>query len=338
MEVLGCSRPTIRTAIQILVDEGVLHRQPGVGTYVGLPEPRGDTQRALGLIVPTIADPCHSELAEAVEQQSSKAGYHQILGQSLYTPGGEAKCLMKFAANPCVKGLVVVPNLGDDWPLQAYRYLQERGIPVVLAVRNARAIEADVVASDNLRGAREIVHYLIGIGHRRIAYIQGVPQWLGSRFEGYRQALGGSGIPDDKDLILSLNAPARQAGREGVKVLLDRGVRFSAIFARNDATAVGVLQGLEEARIRVPDQVSVAGIDSTHISGNLVPPLTTVDTSLEEIARQAVNLLLDRVEGRFDGPARNLTIQPRLIIRGSTAPPGNSSFAFTQATGLGTSG
>ncbi len=110
---------------------------------------------------------------------------------------------------------------------------------------------------------------------------------------------------------------AEEAGLSGVRWLLEHEVPFSAIFARNDLTASGVLRGLYEANLRIPDDVSVVGFDSTKLSAHFQPPLTTVDHTLQEIGRQAVHLLLDRIEGRYDGPVRRVTIEPRLVIRES---------------------
>lgn len=125
-------------------------------------------------------------------------------------------------------------------------------------------------------------------------------------------------------MIVAIDRPpetrADELGYCGLRELVDRGAAFSAIFARTDLTAVGVLRGLREAGLRVPEDVSLVGFDNTALAAHLQPPLTTVDHTVTEIGRLAVAFLLDRAEGRYTGPTRQVIIQPQLVLRESCAP------------------
>ncbi|MGI8689530.1 MAG: GntR family transcriptional regulator [Thermomicrobiales bacterium] len=316
-ERFAVSRTTVRRAVKMLVDERLLYRVPGSGTFVGQPAAK-ESPATLGLVVPSLANPYYGELSEAIEGAANARGYQLLVGQSQYTSADEARYLLRYAESPDVKGVLVTPS-GEDPALAAYRYLMERETPFIFTGRVAPAVDADAVTADLARGARELVRYLIELGHRRIAYIGASRPRPDLNLEGYRLALRDAGIPEDPSLIPALDADNESVGRLGVRALREQGTAFTAIFARIDMTAATVLQALRAAGLRVPEDVSLVGFDNTHLSAHLQPPLTTVDTSLQELGRLAVALLLDRVEGRYVGPPRHLLLRPQIIPRASSA-------------------
>lgn len=326
------SRTTVRRAIQLLVDEGVLYRVPGSGTYVGQESLNQGVHEMLGVIVPTLANPYYAALTDAIEQEANLRGYQVLVGQSDFTKTNEANYLLRYADNPAVKGALVVPNV-QRLSVDAYQYMIANNTPFIFVSRSTDEVEADIVVPDRKRGARDMVKYLVELGHRQIAYIRGIPPYSDSHFEGYRQALREANIQEDPDLIISLEADQEEAGRKGIKLLLDRATTFSAIFARNDITANGAMQELKKLGLRIPDDVSVAGVDNIAFSAHLEPPLTTIDTNMLELGRLAVDFLLDRVEGQYAGPPRRVTIAQCLIKRASCGLPREGDLDIPVATG-----
>jgi LacI family transcriptional regulator len=168
----------------------------------------------------------------------------------------------------------------------------------------------------NREGARLATEHLIGLGHRRIAFIAGDPAHADAveREQGYRQALEAARLRVDPALVLS-GAFTEHSGLAAVERLLDSRSRFSAIFAANDQMAFGAMLGLYRRGRRVPDDVSVVGFDDLASSLFMLPPLTTVHNPVQEIGELSARAILSLIGGQR--PSVEVP-GPRLIVREST--------------------
>lgn len=187
------------------------------------------------------------------------------------------------------------------------------------------------VEVDDEGGAYEVVRHLISLGHRQIAHLAG-PLHLSNareRLLGYRRALEEAGIPFDEALVAQGGYVSGES-REPMAQLLDaeRGSPFpTAIFCANDSSAVGCLEALAERRLRVPEDISVAGFDDAYVASMTIPQLTTARQPFGELGRRAVEMLLEQVEGASAASSggvmtpRAEIVDSKLVVRASTGPP-----------------
>ncbi|MTV25650.1 LacI family transcriptional regulator [Nitriliruptoraceae bacterium ZYF776] len=197
--------------------------------------------------------------------------------------------------------------------------------PVVAVDPQADALDVPSVTAENREGADAAVAHLLGLGHRRIAFIGGRPDLLSARLreDGYRDAHARAGLEVDPSLVVRGDyRPDRAA--EAAHTLLDLVDPPTAILAANDAMAISVLAVARTRGVRVPDELSVTGFDDTPEAALADPPLTTVDQGIRELGERAVGLVLDLLDDDRPQPASSpVTLPTRLVVRAtSAAPPG----------------
>ena len=196
------------------------------------------------------------------------------------------------------------------------RGLRAQGSRLVLCGRPKpiRDAPANVVTFDNAGAGRALVDHLVGLGHRRIAYVGGPAGRTTSsdRRRGFVEGMSAAGLRVDEQLVAEGDF-SRDSGYAAAAGLIDSGAEFTAIIGGNDQIAIGVLVALRDAGRSVPDDVSVVGIGDTPIAADLSPALTTVHLPLEEAGRQAVSFAFAP-----QGPTKTVTLPHSLVVRGST--------------------
>jgi len=249
----------------------------------------------LGHIVPSIAGPVSPALARAVEDQAQKFGYNVILCNS-YDSIEKERAYIDILLERRVDGIVMSSPILDEHIIT----IRERGVPLAIIERRAETSGFYYVEPDNFKGARDAVNYLIKLGHRRIAMITGPSGTLISRrrVEGYATALGDAGIPVDPDLKAEGDY-SRASGFRAMQRFLDLKPRPTAVFAANDAMAIGAMQAAHQAGLRIPQDISFIGFDDTYAELS-IPPLTSVHQPLYEIGVLAAKLVVAQIRGTID--------------------------------------
>ena len=324
MAEFGISRTTVRRALGVLARAGLLQALAGRGSIVHgqvPPAPAAEGGiRAILLVVPTFSDPFYGELVDAIEQEARRHGLSVIAGQSDYCVESESRQLAAAASDPVVRAVVVVPS-SVAAPSPGAQALAATGKPLVYLGRwPADGSGADSIGTDYREAAFQATRHLLARGDHRIAYVEGRPHLPGfSPRAGYAAALLEAGIAAPDELVRILDLPAEEAGARGVAAMIAAGIPFSAVLARNDVTAMGVLRALREAGLAVPGDVAVASINNSVLARSVDPPLTSVDTFPHVVGRMAVRLVQDRLDRVTTGPAVHLTVGSALIVRPSTA-------------------
>jgi len=270
----------------------------------------------IALLLPDITNPFYAALVSGIQQRALETGHTMLLCTTEGDPEREEQYLTLLRAKQVdgvlVDGLVLPPE-------RIARFVRE-GLPIVCLDRDVDSTAVPLVQVDNRLGARMATEHLLSLGHTRIAHVQGAPE-LGiseERVQGYREALAEAGISFDPQL-LAIGSFTEEGGYKAARSLLET-PGFTAVFAANDLSAIGVINAIVESGRRVPDDVSIVGFDDLRLSKFTAPPLTTIHQPAFEIAELATELLLELASGRKVRQLRHL-LEPALVVRSSTAPP-----------------
>lgn len=216
-----------------------------------------------------------------------------------------------------VDGVIFVgSHSGDSMPGQ----LVKHGIPLVFCGRPAVDLDVDYVDADHRNGARMAVSHLVAGGRRQIATIHGTLDMPSSRdkLDGYHDALIAAGLPVDATLEVSGNySPA--IASEVMRALLARHPDIDGVFAASDTMAAAAAGVINEAGLRIPEDIAVVGYDGTPVAQATRPMLTTVRQPIEAMGRAMADRLLRRID-QPDEPTSHIIFSTELIVRESSAP------------------
>jgi DNA-binding LacI/PurR family transcriptional regulator len=271
------------------------------------------TSAVLAVMVSDLRNAFFADVVEALDAAAAAAGFSLILNTGGRSPARERTALRNLLSfRPA--GLVL---LSPVLPASAIEEAAAQS-PVVLVSRASRLSTVDTVNDDGESGAALAVEHLAGLGHRDIAHLDGgVAAGAAARRRGYLAAMRVHGL--EPLVVRSEHTDA--AGEKAVRELLALGREMpTALLAGNDFNAIGAISGLEEAGLRVPEDVSVVGYDNSSLAALRHLSLTTIDQPRTEMGRLAVDALLERVRGERDRPVRHL-LCPSLVVRSTTAAP-----------------
>ncbi len=270
--------------------------------------------RTIGLVVTTVADPFASEVVCGVEQTANDHGYSVFLADSNADPERERKVVQAFAERR-VDGIIVTSSRVGALYLPR---LTEMMVPIVLVNDQYPGAFVHSVMIRNLEGIRAAVRHLIGLGHRRIAYLgdQFGYQSDAERFAGYREALDATGIPFHPELVVHGDGKPEAAVR-AMETLLSLAVPPTAVCCYNDMSALGAMQSIRARGKRVPEDISVTGFDDLFFASYTDPPLTTVRQPMRRMGQLAMEGLLKLMAG--EESVVKIEVEAELIVRGSTA-------------------
>jgi DNA-binding LacI/PurR family transcriptional regulator len=199
-------------------------------------------------------------------------------------------------------------------------------IPIVVVNNQAAEDYRYSIYHDDVDGSRQITAHLIALGHEKIAFLGNAlsGRTTMDRLSGFQQELNASGISIPESYIHQVPGGRPEDGLSGLDYFLDMSDRPTALVCFNDMMAIGVLKGLQQANIQVPEALSVTGFDNIDFSSYTSPPLTTFDQPKRFIGAEAARLVLGLLDNSPDKRTLGTkihTLKGKLLIRKSTAPP-----------------
>ena len=283
---------------------------------------RQQSTKAVGVLLPDIANPFSSELVQGIESVLLDNGYDCFLTASLRNVEREKSALTAFLDHR-VDGILVATRetrAGNEALVEAVN----RGTQVVTIGRLLNHDRVDHVTADHWRGAFDAVAHLIALGHKKIGFL-GASIVNGSslrRFAGYIDAMHEHGLEPKPAWIVgpkgeSPKYSTQEDGHEGMVRLLTPRSRPTAVLCRNDFTAIGAICAASDMGRSVPGDIAIAGFDNIPISAYMQPPLTTVEQPTAEQGRIAGQMLVERLTHQYEGSRRDQVLPCKLIVRKS---------------------
>jgi LacI family transcriptional regulator len=266
----------------------------------------------IGLVVPSIDNQFMSEMAYYAEMSARKRGYNIMLcnsGPDLQ----QEQTVVRLLLGRQVDGILIVPQSPKSY--ENIRQYTDK-VPTVFLSENLRDQPQSYVAVDNSRGTEIGVEYLYQLGHREILYFgrrRSTTHQL--RAEGYIRACEKLGL---RQRFFNSDYPRSsiENGYTLAKELFSKPIDYTAIFASTDSNALGVLKAADEMGISIPGQLSLIGFDNIRSTSLPRIELTTVEQPKREMAVQALDMLLDKIENGTDGYVHQILL-PRLVERSS---------------------
>jgi DNA-binding LacI/PurR family transcriptional regulator len=275
--------------------------------------------RLLGIIVENITNPFFPELIQSFEEIAVRNGYEILVSSSNSDPALLTNCVRRMLERK-VDGVAVMTFGEEESVLDQ---LVHRNVPIVLAEFRLDDPKASTILLDYLTGIRAAVDHLLALGHRSIAFLAG-PHHLHSaltRENDFRSAMQSAGLAVQKKWVIECDHTLK-GGMAGFAQLQKLAARPTAIVCSNDMTAIGVLRAAYAEGVRVPQDLSVIGLDDIDFAEYTLPPLTSIRLSRADLARAA----FDALRARIEDPAnprmtREFLVSTSLVERGSTAKP-----------------
>jgi LacI family transcriptional regulator len=276
--------------------------------------------RTIGMVVTDISNPFYPNLIAPLHDELADLGYRMALfTERLEGDGADGSSRLEGLVDRGIDGAVLTTSTLEG---SVPRELMRRGLPFVFLNRTVDGIPADAVTVDNALGASLVAAEVARLGHRRVATVFG-PQNTTTgrdRERGFRAGLRAAGIALEDDAVRHGDYTVA-AGQEAMRSLMDRSPRPSVVVCFNDLVAIGAMNTAAELGLRVPEDVSLTGWDDLPMASWEICQLTTVRQSMNEMARAAARLIVERVEGRAGPDPRHVLFDPQLVVRKTLGPP-----------------
>lgn len=276
----------------------------------------------IGVIIPDLSNPMFPPIVRGIERTLEAEGYIAILADSDNSQKSE-RAIFDSMKSRRIDGLILATAHIEDPIVED---CIEEQLPVVLVNRTIDTHDVTEVINNDELGIQLAVAHLIELGHKQIAFLGG-PQNTSTgrdRYRAFRNLADNGQFELDPDLCASCTAFTEAAGHTSMLGILDCNKPFSAVVAANDLLALGCYDALEERGVSCPGDVSVTGFNNMPFVDRFSPPLTSLHIPHDELGVRAANLLLAEIRDS-DAPRTTIRLDPVLVVRGSTAAPGQAS-------------
>lgn len=306
-------QPGVSAELRSKVEAAVAELDYAPGKVAG--RPSSPRTQLIGMIVPDVSNPFFAPVVRGAETTARRAGFRLLLCNTESDLRLERDYIEDLVVHR-VEGLLIAP-VGDRSAGHLARLL-DQNFPLVLLDRKVDGLSCDSVTLNNVDAGFRLMSHLLAIGHRRIAFVADAEEVSTGRerLQGAKQALSAAGVAWNDDLVFHTSTD-QTGGYRAAQLILGLPKPPTAIFAVNNMTALGVMQALKLADLRVPEDIALVCFDDVPHLAVIAPFLTVVDQPAETMAQVAMQLLLERISGNAGQHARIVNFPGQLIVRQS---------------------
>lgn len=331
----GVSHSTVSRALHgsPLISEETKQRIQQIAVELGyLPSAAARTlktnrSQVLGVVLSSIDDPFFSEILHGIEQIVQKSGYSLFIAAAHRDPAREREIVQAMVEHRADGVIICSTSFREE---RSRQFLQS-GVPIVVV--NNQAVEdfRYSIYHDDVDGSQQVTRHLIELGHKRIAYIGNSASGRTTldRLTGFRQEMEAAGLAVPDEYIYEASGGGTEDGLAVATSFLRLSKRPTALVCYNDMLAIGVMKGLQQAGVCVPEDVSITGFDNIVFSAYTNPPLTTLDQPKRFIGEEAARLLLELLDTSLSQQTvthqKVRRLKGQLLVRASTAPPATAA-------------
>jgi DNA-binding LacI/PurR family transcriptional regulator len=330
---LQVSRPTVRHAFQVLIEEGIVERVPGRGSFVTEAIPSSQRKRTgnVALIGPEMRDSFLMRLITGAENVASQNDYHLILCNAGNQIATEQKHLRDLWEGEKVDGFLIMAADALQ-PQPVFREFLSAGVPMVFVDRYFDDLGAPFVVSDNRYGGYLATKHLIELGHQEIGFVTRPNLYVSSvaeRLQGYKMALEEAnqaydccrvfqGLLPFMSEVQVLEKPSPELAeydKAAIREFLRSGHQGTALLACNNVIAVQIIEVCQELELRIPEDIALAAYDDAAVAPLVTPPLTAVRQYNHEMGARAMAMLVDLLNRKRI--ERQVFLPVELVVRQS---------------------
>lgn len=283
--------------------------------------------RVLGVVLSSVEDPFFSEILQGIEEVVQGSGYSLFIASADRDPARERKIVQAMVERRADGVIICSTSFSSEQSGQLLQY----GVPLVVVNNQAAEDFRYSIYHDDIDGSRQVTRHLIELGHKRIGYVGNSVSGRTTldRFTGFRQEMESFGFAVQPEYIYEASGGGPKNGILAAQYFLGLPHRPTALICYNDMLAIGVLKGLQQAGICVPEDISITGFDNIVFSAYTNPSLTTLDQPKRFIGTEAARLLLELLTSSATDQSSNQQkvriLKGKLLVRKSTAPPADSA-------------
>lgn len=319
----GVSRHTVRRALSILQNNGLIDTEQGSGSYCSGRFMNHEKSHNIAVVTTYISDYIFPSLIQGIECVLSKSGYTILLKRTGNCQENE-RTVLEDILSKNIDGLIIEPSKSEIYCMNESQYaaLERRGIPYVFIQGvYPQMLDKPYIMLDDAMGTYKTTKYLLDLGHKHLIGIFKIDDRQGmERFKGYVKSLTDAGITFDPDRVILFHTEDRSIKPSMVleKMLRDK-VQIDGIVCYNDEIALQVYQKIMELGMHVPEDVSITGFDYSGLAVNGPIKLTTATHPKQKLGEMAAELLLEKIDGITENHTKVMRIvHPELVVGEST--------------------